>query len=118
MARVGLCLIWCARVLFRCVAVHQWRSLRAALRELRGESTFDQGLSICMAWLTVEVIVIAGDFMAGGIRMLIAKTPRGLKASILEGLTEGFTVEELEAIVAKKRQAWQEKTAKRNGKKG
>ena len=122
-ARIGACLVWggfwCARTLLtdalRYINQGDWK---LALLELLGENPFDQGFSICMAWLTVEVIVIARDFIAGGIRMLIAKTPRGLKASILEGLTEGFTVEELEAIVAKKRQARQEKTAKRNGKKG
>lgn len=50
--------------------------------------------------------------------MLIAKTPKGFKASIIEGLTEGFTPEELEAIAAKKRQAQQEKAAKAKGAKG
>ena len=49
--------------------------------------------------------------------MLIAKTPKGLKASILAGLTEGFTPEELEAIAAKMRKARQEKANKENGKK-
>ena len=50
--------------------------------------------------------------------MLFAKTPKGLRASVIEGLTEGFTPEELEAIAARKRKAQQEKAAKRNGKKG
>ncbi len=50
--------------------------------------------------------------------MLIAKTPKGLKASILDGLTEGFTPEELEAIAAKIRKAQQEKAAKKTGKEG
>ncbi len=48
--------------------------------------------------------------------MLIAKTPRGLKSAILEGLTDGLSPEELEAIAAKIRQARQEKAAKKNGK--
>jgi hypothetical protein len=71
-----------------------------------------------MLWLSAEVAVIAIDFLSGGIRMLIAKTPKGLKASILDGLTEGFTPEELEAIAAKIRKAQQEKAAKKTGKEG
>ena len=50
--------------------------------------------------------------------MLIAKTPKSLKSSVLEGLTEGFTPEELEAIAARMRKARQEKAAKKNGQKG
>ena len=82
-----------------------------------GEEAVGQAFSICMVWLTIEVVVIAFSLISGGIRMLIAKTPKGLKASILEGLTEGFTPEELEAIAAKMRKARQEKAAKENGKK-
>jgi hypothetical protein len=71
-----------------------------------------------MLWLSAEVAVIAIEFLSRGIRMLIAKTPKGLKASILDGLTEGFTPEELEAIAAKIRKAQQEKAAKKTGKEG
>ncbi len=67
-----------------------------------------------MAWLIIEVVIITLDFVVGGIRMLIAKTPRGLKSAILEGLTDGLSPEELEAIAAKIRQARQEKAAKKN----
>ena len=50
--------------------------------------------------------------------MLIAKTPKSLKSSVLEGLTDGFTPEELEAIAAKMRKARQERETRKNGKAG
>ena len=92
--------------------------LKSALAESLGDEPVDQTFSICMLWLSVEVAVIGIDFLSGGTRMLIAKTPTGLKASILDGLTEGFTPEELEAIAAKIRKAQQEKAAKKTGKEG
>ncbi len=80
-ARSGACLVWagfwCARVLLTDALAHfnqgQWKT---ALLELLGENPFDQGFSICMAWLTVEVAVIAKNFLITGVLMLIAKTPR------------------------------------------
>ena len=71
-----------------------------------------------MVWLTVEVAAIVADFTSGGIKMLIAKTPRGLKASIVAGAIEGLSAEDIEAIVAEKRKAQQEKDAKAKGEKG
>lgn len=50
--------------------------------------------------------------------MLIAKTPKSFKSSVLEGLTEGFTPEEWEAIAARMRKARREKDAEKNGEKG
>ena len=123
LARIAVCLIWAgfwaARVLLTDALVHfNALDIRAAFSELLGTGSVDQAFSICMIWLSVEVAIIGFSMISGGIKMLIAKTPKGLKASVLEGLTEGFTPEELEAIAARKRQAQQEKAAKRNGKKG
>lgn len=110
---------WAARILLT-DALHYFQQLRLklAISESLGQNAVNQAFSICMIWLTIEVVVIAFGLVSGGIKMLIAKTPKGLKASILEGLTEGFTPEELEAIAAKKRKAQQEKAAKDNGKGG
>lgn len=121
MARIAVCVIWAgfwaARILLTDAITHV-SPLDAKLlsSELLGPGPVDQAFSICMLWLTVEVVIITLDFVVGGIRMLIAKTPRGLKSAILEGLTDGLSPEELEAIAAKIRQARQEKAAKKNGK--
>ena len=123
MARIGLCFVWAgfwaARIGLTDALQHfnvgEWKS---TLHSLLGESAFDQGFSLCMAWLTIEVTIIAVGFAEGGIRMLIAKTPRGLKASIVEGAIAGLSPEDLEAIAAKKRKAQQEKAAKENAKEG
>ena len=119
LARVAVCAIWAgfwaARVLLTDAMMHI-SPLDAKLlsSELLGAGPVDQAFSICMIWLTVEVAIIAADVVSRGTRMLFAKTPKSLKASILDGLTEGFTPEELEAIAAKKRQARQEKADKKN----
>ena len=123
MARIAVCVIWAgfwaARVLLTDAITHiSPLDAKLLLSELLGPGPVDQAFSICMIWLTVEVAIIAADVVSGGTRMLFAKTPKSLKASILDGLTEGFTPEELEAIAAKMRQAREEKAAKKNGKKG
>ena len=46
--------------------------------------------------------------------MFFAKTPRGLKESIVQGAIDGLTLEQLEAIVDKKRKELLAKEAKRN----
>ena len=50
-------------------------------------------------------------------RMLIAKTTPSFKKQLIEALTHDMTLEELEALVEKKRKARQEKEARKNGKK-
>lgn len=121
MARIAVCVIWAgfwaARVLLTDAMMHV-SPLDAKLlsSELLGPGPVDQAFSICMIWLTVEVAIITKDTIEAGVQMLIAKTPVGLKRRILQGLTEGLSPEELEAIAAKIRQARQEKTAKKNGK--
>ena len=122
MARIAVCLVWAGFWAVRIALTDalyyfQRLSIKSALTELLGDQPVDQAFSICMVWLSVEVAVIGMAFLSGGIRMLIAKTPKGLKASILAGLTEGFTPEELEATAAKMRKARQEKANKENGKK-
>ena len=78
-ARIGACLVWagfwCARILLTDALPYiNGGQLRAALLELLGENAFDQGFSICMAWLTVEVAVIVWNFhQSWGRSMLIAK---------------------------------------------
>ena len=122
LARAAVSLIWAgfwaARVLLNDALTHiSPLDTKLLLSELLGSGPVDQAFSICMIWLSVEVAVIIFSMVSGGIKMLIAKTPKGLKSSVLEGLTEGFTPEELEAIAAKMRKARQEKAAKKNGKK-
>ena len=121
MARIAVCVIWAgfwaARVLLTDAMMHiSPLDAKLLLPELPGPGPVDQASSICMVWLTVEVAIITKDTIEAGVQMLIAKTPVGLKRRILQGLTEGLSPEELEAIAAKIRQARQEKTAKKNGK--
>lgn len=86
-----------------------------ALLELLGENSFDQGFTICMAWLTIEVAAIVWDILKMGATMLIAKTSK----PFLEQLAERVPLETLEAIVEKKRRkAQQGKGEKSNGKPG
>ena len=123
MARVALCVIWAgfwaARVLLTAATAHiSPVHAKLLLSELLGSGPVDQAFSICMIWLTIEVAAIIFTMVSGGIKMLIAKTPKSLKSSVLEGLTEGFTPEELEAIAARMRKARQEKAAKKNGQGG
>ena len=104
-ARIGACLVWagfwCARILLTDALPHiNGGQLRAALLELLGENAFDQGFSICMAWLTLEVAVIVWNFLKMGATMLIAKTTK----PFLEQLAERVPLERLEEIVERKRQ--------------
>ena len=104
-ARIGACLVWagfwCARILLTDALPYiNGGQLRAALLELLGENAFDQGFSICMAWLTLEVAVIVWNFLKMGATMLIAKTTK----PFLEQLAERVPLERLEEIVERKRQ--------------
>ena len=104
-ARIGACLVWagfwCARILLTDALPYiSGGQLRAALLELLGENAFDQGFSICMAWLTLEVAVIVWNFLKMGATMLIAKTTK----PFLEQLAERVPLERLEEIVERKRQ--------------
>ncbi|MYC32358.1 MAG: hypothetical protein F4X64_04200 [Chloroflexi bacterium] len=117
LARVAVCAIWggfwSARVLLTDALYYlQQLQVKLAISDLLGSDPVDQAFSVCMMWLTVEVIAIATNFVSGGIRMLIAKTPRGFKASIVAGAIDGLSLEELEAIIEKERKARQEKEAK------
>ena len=121
MARIAVCVIWAgfwaARILLTDAITHiSPFDAKLLLSELVGSGPVDQAFSICMIWLTVEVAIITKDTVEAGVQMLIAKTPVGLKRRILQGLTDGLSPEELEAIAAKMRQARQEKAAKKNGK--
>jgi len=103
-ARIGACLVWagfwCARILLTDALPYiNGGQLRAALLELLGENAFDQGFSICMAWLTLEVAVIVWNFLKMGVTMLIAKTTK----PFLEQLAERVPLERLEEIVERKR---------------
>lgn len=120
MARIGLCFVWAgfwaARVLLTDVpALLNPFQVKPVLLELIGQNTFDQGFSICMVWLTVEVAAIAWATLKTGVNMLIAKTTPSLRRQVAESLS----LEELEAIVEKKREKERrKKEAKANGKKG
>ena len=100
-ARFGACLVWAgfwyARVLLTDALAHfnqgQWKT---ALLELLGENPFDQGFSICMAWLTVEVAVIAKNFLITGVLMLIAKTPRPFWEEVVRRTPRAMLEAELE----------------------
>ena len=122
MARIGACFIWAgfwaARILLTDALFHiQQLRLKLAISESLGDGSVDQAFSICMIWLSVEVAIITKDSVEAGVQMLIAKTPVGLKRRILQGLTEGLSPEELEAMAAKIRKERAEKDAKAKGEK-
>ena len=123
-ARIGACLVWggfwCARILLTDALPYiNQGDRKSALLELLGENPFDQGFSICMAWLTVEVAVIAWVTVKRGGSMLIAKTTASFREQLIEELAKRMSLEELEAIVEKKRKkAAQDKVANGKGKKG
>ncbi len=122
MARIGLCLVWAgfwaARILLTDALFYiQQLRLKLAILESLGDGSVDQAFSICMIWLSVEVAIITKDSVEAGVQMLIAKTPVGLKRRILQGLTEGLSPEELEAMAAKIRKERAEKDAKAKGEK-
>ena len=71
MARIGVCFVWAgfwaARVLLTdALTLLNALQVKPALLELLGQNAFDQGFSICMAWLTVEVAVIVRDIIGRG----------------------------------------------------
>ena len=121
MARIGLCFVWAgfwaARVLLtNALALLNALQLKPALLELLGQNAFDQGFSICMAWLTVEVAVIVRDIIGRGIQMLIAKTPISWTDRVLRGLP----LERLKAEIERreKSESNNESGPQNNGKQG
>ncbi len=61
MARIGACFIWAAfwaaRILLTDAPSHfQDIRLKLAISESLGDSPVDQAFSICMIWLTVEIV--------------------------------------------------------------
>ena len=121
MARIGLCFVWAgfwaARVLLTdALALLNALQLKPALLELLGQNAFDQGFSICMAWLTVEVAVIVRDIIGRGIQMLIAKTPISWTDRVLRGLP----LERLKAEIERreKSESNNESGPQNNGKQG
>ena len=120
MARIGLCLVWAgfwaARVLLTDVlALLNPFQAKSVLLELIGQNAFDQGFSICMIWLTVEVAAISWTTLKTGANMLIAKTTPSLRQQVAETLT----IEQLEAVLERKREKERrKKEAKANGNKG
>ena len=116
-ARIGACLVWgtfwCARALLTDAAQYfnqgDWKS---ALLELIGENPFDQGFSICMAWLTVEVAVILWNYLKAGVLMLIAKTGK----PFIDILVEHLPADKLDYVaelVEKRRQSRKQADARK-----
>ena len=106
-ARIGAGLVWAAfwaaRALLTDALPHfnqgDWKS---ALLELIGENPFDQGFSICMAWLTIEVAIIALNYVITGVIMLIAKTRRkSFRQELAEAMVANIPPEEIAAFVEK-----------------
>ena len=125
MARIAACLIWlgfwCSRVLLTDALTLGFGDARLLAVGLLGENPFDQGFSLCMLWLSVEVAAIIGGALKGGFDMLIAKTPKGWAEGILDRMpldriravaARRLPTEELEAILAERR-----RTAEQNGSK-
>ena len=118
-ARVAVCLIWtsfwCARIFLTDATLYiTTGQLRPALLELLGETAFDQGFSICMAWLTVEVAIILWTLLKRGLFMLIAKRSKPFWVQVAERLS----VADLEAILEIKRQKTNAAKPPQNGKNG
>ena len=112
-ARIGAVLVWAAfwatRTLLTDAIPHlNQGAWQPALLELLGENPFDQGFSICMAWLTIEVAIITGNAIKTGVFMLIAKSAK----PAAEIVAENLSIERLEAILEKKRRQQQ---ARSNG---
>ena len=106
---------WCVRVLLTdALPYFNQGGWKLALLELIGENPFDQGFSIRMAWLTVEVAIIALNYAITGVIMLIAKTRRkSFRQELLETLIDSLPLENLEnaeAILKRRREQ-----AKANG---
>ena len=120
MARIGLCLVWAgfwaARILLTDALIYvNPLDAKSALSELLDAGPFDQAFSICMVWMSVDVAMVTWSTLKRGGKMLFAKTTPGFRQQVAETLT----IEELEAVLEKKRQKEQQrKDAKPNGKKG
>ena len=72
------------------------------MSELIGENPFDQGFSICMAWLTVEVAITALNYAITGVIMLIAKTrKKSFRQELAEAMVADIPPEEITAFVEK-----------------
>ena len=100
-ARIGAALVWAAfwatRTLLTDAIPHlNQGNWKPALLELLGENPFDQGLTICMAWLTVEVAVILWNYLKTGVSMLIAKTGRPFWAELARRMPTSLLAAELE----------------------
>ena len=67
-----------------------------------------------MAWLTIEVAIIALNYAITGVIMLIAKSPRSWKRSVLQS----FSTSELKAELEKRENGDTVKSDKGKGKKG
>ena len=118
MARIGLCFVWAgfwaARALLTdALGYFEQFRLKSGVIELLGDEPVDQAFSVCMIWLSVEVATISWGLLKKGGNMLFAKTTPSLRQQVAETLT----IEELEAVIEKKRKAQQEKAAKKNSKK-
>ena len=119
MARVGLCLVWAgfwaARLLLTDVMTYiNPIDVQSAFSELLGQGSVDQGFSVCMIWLTIEVAVIAWSTTKTGVFMLIAKTPKSWSALLLERLP----TDRLKAELERREKAEIEQVAKVKGKEG
>lgn len=121
MARIGVCFVWAGfwatrMLLTNVLALLNPPQVKPALLELIGQNAFDQGFSICMAWLTVEVVVILRDMFGKGVQMLIAKTPISWTERILRGLP----LERLKAEVERREKSKPDEGSgsKNNDKKG
>ena len=117
-ARIGACLVWAAfwaaRILLTDALPYfnqgDWKS---ALPELIGENPFDQGFSICMAWLTIEIAVILWNYLKTGVSMLIAKTGK----PFIDILVEHLPADKLDYVaelVEKRRQSRKQADARKN----
>ena len=118
MARIGLCFVWAgfwaARVLLTdAMAYFEQFRLKSGTIELLSDEPVDQAFSICMIWLTVEVVIIIADILKTGATMLIAKTPKSWTALLLERLPR----ERLEAELERRDKANTEKCPESEDKK-
>ena len=114
MARVATCTIWALFWFLRIwlIDANKICGPRSLVTELMGENAFDQGFSVCMLWLSVEVAVIVFGPLKGGISMLIAKAPKGFAQAVAERLSperfralasKRLTESELETMLKQKR---------------
>ena len=118
MARIAVCLIWAgfwaARILLTDALLYvNQLNPKLAFLELLGAGPVDQAFSVCMIWLSVEVAVSMWAALKSGGKMFFAKTTPSFRQQVAETLT----IEQLEAVLEKKRKAQQEKIDKRNPKK-